>query len=96
MFLSRYDFAGDPTVLHATLSRVLDQLPPDDVQLSILVRTETGVSLYDACPDQETFERFTASDEFAAMLAEAGLAAPVITSLGDVLRTAINASAVPA
>ena len=96
MFLSRYDFAGDPDVLHAALTRMADSLPADEIILNVAVSTETGLSLYDACPDRETFVEFSTGEQFASMLAEAGLPTPTITPLGEVLGTIINVSAVPA
>ena len=96
MYLSRYDFAGDPDTVHSALSRVLEKIPTDDVLLNIAVRTESGVSLFDACPDRDTFVAFSTSDEFKTLLAEAGLSAPTITPLGDVLSTVVSQNAVPA
>ena len=96
MFLSRYDFTGDPTALHAALTRMAEKLPPDAIVLNVAVSTETGLSLYDTCPDLATFVEFSTSEQFTTMLSEVGLPTPTITPLGEVLGTIINVSSVPA
>src|SRR5690242_2480008 len=73
MYLSRYDFAGEPSALHAALERVKERIPAGDILLNVAVSTETGVSLYDACPDRAAFEEFSTSREFTTLIAEAGL-----------------------
>jgi hypothetical protein len=96
MFLSRYDFAGDPQALHVALERVKERIPAGDLLLNVAVSTDSGVSLYDACPDRETFVAFSTSEQLKNMLAESGLPTPTITPLGEILSTVVNANAVPA
>jgi hypothetical protein len=82
MFLSAYHFDGDPAVLIPAYETLMSGFPPDAAQLHVCVVTESGITVYDACPSRAVFEEF--SREFPAMVVAVGLPAPRITPLGDV------------
>ena len=84
MFLSSYTFEGDPTALVAGYERMRAAFPADALELQVCVSTDSGLVVYDACPDREAFEAFSTSEDLAAALSAAGLPSPRIEPLGDV------------
>ena len=88
MFLGRYDFAGDPDELLGAYQRMMTALPPEMLLWHACVRTETGISVLDACPTREVFREFSTGDAFGQVRAAAGLPEPLVTELGEVVRTA--------
>ena len=82
MFLTRYDFTGPRDTLLDGLHRMVGAFG-DDVMFSVVVVTDTGVALLDACPDRATMEHFSTSTEFMGALDAHDLPRPVITPLGD-------------
>ena len=83
MYVSVFRFQGEPATLRAAHARLLTAIPPADLKLHFAVPRADGLDVYDACPDRATFEAFSASDGFRALLASCGLPAPRIESLGD-------------
>ena len=75
-FLSAYDFDGDPDELLAGYDRLVGALPPDTLILNVCIRRDGGITVFDACPDRQTFDAFSSSDDFASALADAGLPSP--------------------
>lgn len=84
MFLASYAFAGPPHELVERFHRVMEGFPTDDLLLNVIVTTDSGITVYDACPDRATFERFSSGEELAQALRDAGLPMPKVTPLGDV------------
>lgn len=83
MFLSAYHFDGDPAVLVPAYETLMSGFPPGAAELHVCVLTETGLSVYDACPSREVFEEFSRGG-FRDAVAAAGLPVPRIVPLGDV------------
>ncbi len=83
MFLGAYHFDGEPTELLLAYHRLLDGFPPEAVQLQLCAVTGDGIRVLDTCPSREAFDGFTASPEFRAALAGAGLPQPRIEPIGD-------------
>jgi hypothetical protein len=90
MFIGSYDIDGDPKALLAAYDRLVAGIPPEAVDLHMCVTHAHGITVYDACPSQSDFQAFSASAEFAAALAGAGLPAPRVTELGEVYRARIR------
>jgi len=84
LFLGAYHFDGEPARLLAAYARLQQSYPPDSLDLHLCVRRATGITIYDACPSRATFDGFSASDDFRAALAAAGLPMPRVEPLGDV------------
>ncbi|MFC4949100.1 hypothetical protein [Pseudonocardia sp. GCM10023141] len=84
MFLSAYHFDGDPAELVPAYDVMQQGFPPDTFDLQACVVTESGVTIYDACPTREIAESFSASPQFRGALAAAGLPTPRIEPLGEV------------
>jgi hypothetical protein len=84
MFLSSYTFTGPAQELVAKYHAMLEQLPADAIDLNLCVATDSGITVYDACPSRADFEAFSTGEDFAAGLRNAGLPAPTITPLGEV------------
>jgi hypothetical protein len=84
MYLSSYHFTGDPADLTARFHTMLQSFPEDELLLNVCVVNDTGLTVYDACPDLQTANEFQASAEFTDALKAAGLPTPVITKLGEV------------
>ena len=85
MFFSLYTFTGDRDELMRGYDALVADVQ-DDLLWHVVVTTEDGIAMVDACPDRETFEHFTAH-ELPAMLAASGLPTPAITPLGEGVRT---------
>jgi hypothetical protein len=85
MYLGHYAFDGDPTLLEAAYRRLTAAYPPGLLDLQVAVRRDDGLDVYDACPDADTFRTFSASAEFRDALSGAGLPAPRVTGLGEVV-----------
>jgi hypothetical protein len=92
MFLSAYHFDGEPTRLLGAYDRLRQGFPPGAIQLQLCVRTSGGLTVYDACPSREVFERFNQSGEFRGALVAAGLPAPRIEPLGEVHQATVGAA----
>ncbi len=88
MFLGRYDFAGDPDELLGAYRRMMTALPPEMIFWHACVRTADGISMLDACPSREDFREFSGGDAFDQIRSASGLPVPVVTEIGEVVRTA--------
>ena len=80
MHLGIYRFAGDPAGLLPAYDRMLAGMPPGMIVFHACTVEPDGITIYDACPTREAFERFSTSPEFSAALAAAGLPEPAIES----------------
>ena len=83
MYFSSYTFRGDSTDRAARFDRVLAGFR-DDLILQVVVTTDTGLVVYDTCPDRATAEAFWHDAGFRGALRAAGLPEPEITGLGEV------------
>lgn len=92
MYFSTYSFTGDSTDLAERFDRLLAGFPQDELILNVAVRTDTGLTVYDTCPDRAAFEGFSTGEEFAAALQANGLPTPVITPVGEIHRVIANTS----
>jgi hypothetical protein len=83
VFLTAYEFTGPRETLLEGWHRMFGHYGTD-LDLHVVVVTETGLTILDACPDRATMERFSTSEEFLAALAASDLPRPVVRPLGDV------------
>jgi hypothetical protein len=90
MYLARYSFDGDPDALEPAYRRLQAGYPPDLLELQVAVRRADGLDVYDACPDEATFRTFSVSAEFRAATSDAGLPAPRIDGLGEVVAASLK------
>lgn len=90
MFLSAYHFDGSPDRLLPAYHEFMRGYPSDGVDLHLCVISESGITIFDACPSRDVFEEFHRSDSFRAGLAGAGLPTPRIEPLGEVHATRID------
>ena len=95
MFLGSYHFEGDVDTLTAAYDRLLQTMPPDQIDLHVCVRRSNGITVYDACPSREDFAAFSSSADIAAAFEAAGLPQPRVEPLGEVhharMRQAVGA-----
>lgn len=77
MHLGIYRFDGDPDDLLAAYDRLAASMPVQS-DFHLCVRRADGITIYDTCPSQEVFERFSQSSGFRGALAAAGLPEPQI------------------
>ncbi len=84
MHLGSYRLDGDPDRLLAGYDQMLASFPTDALLVHVCVRRDDGITIFDACPNEAEFQRFSTSPEFHAALAAAGLPDPVIEHIGDV------------
>ncbi|WP_026555644.1 hypothetical protein [Arthrobacter sp. 35W] len=84
MYMGVYHFTGDTAQLLEGHQRMLELLPPGVLKIHICLATESGISVYDTCPDREVFDRFSQGSGFAELVAAAGLPAPTVVPLGTV------------
>ena len=94
MYLTSYTFTGNGTQLAARYDKLLARYR-DELLLHIAVTTESGLVVYDACPDQATAEAFRDSAEWREGLASVGLEMPTASGLGEI-HAAISSVSVPA
>jgi hypothetical protein len=83
MFVGRYRFRGSVPELVAGHERLLASLPPDQITLHLCLTDAEGITVLDACPSRDVFERFSTSRTFADAVAAAGLPAFEAEPLGD-------------
>jgi hypothetical protein len=84
MFLGSYHFDGDPVALAAAYDRLMQMMPPEQIDLHVCVTRDDGITIYDACPDRDTFAAFSTSADLAGAFAAAGLPSPRVERLGEV------------
>jgi hypothetical protein len=76
MYLGIYDLDGDPDELLAAYDRVMAGMPDDQIHFHACAVRENGITIYDACPTKEAFEKFSTSAEFRSAAEAAGLPSP--------------------
>jgi hypothetical protein len=90
MYLGHYAFDGDPTLLEAAYRRLSAGIPPENLELHVVVTRADGLDIYDACPDEAEFTAFHTSPEFDALRESSGLPAPRVTGLGHVVTALVK------
>lgn len=76
MYLGVYEFEGEPEQLLAAYDRVMAGMPEQEVVFHACAVGEHGITIYDACPTKEDFERFSNSPDLRGAMAAAGLPEP--------------------
>jgi hypothetical protein len=76
MHLGIYDIDGDPTELLAAYDRLIAMMPEGQLVFHACAVRENGITVYDACPSKEAFEKSSTSEEFRGATAAAGLPWP--------------------
>ena len=76
MYLGIYDIDGDPDELLAAYDRVMAGMPDDQIPFHACAVRKNGITIYDACPTKEAFEKFSTSAEFRSAAEAAGLPWP--------------------
>jgi hypothetical protein len=76
MHLGVYEIDGDPDELLAAYDRLMAGMPEDQVVFHACAVRDHGITIYDACPTQDAFERFSTSAEFRGAIEAAGLPWP--------------------
>ncbi len=87
MYLSAYHFAGDPTDLIRRHDQGFGAVPAEALLLHVVVVTDRGITVYDACPSREVADAFHHSPELANLLRTSGLPDPLIESIGEIAST---------
>lgn len=64
MYLGIYEIDGDSAELLPAYDRLMIAMPEDQVHFHACAVRENGITIYDACPTREAFERFSTSAEF--------------------------------
>ena len=84
MYLGAAYFDGDPGELLPAYYRMLERFGVENLDVHLCVIRDGGLTVYDACPSQEVYASFTASDTFREAIAAAGLPAPRTEGLGGI------------
>jgi hypothetical protein len=84
MFLSSYEFTGDPDELLAGYSKLMASFPLEAIIFHVCVRADDGIRIIDGCPTRADFVAFSTSPTFVTALDAAGLPRPTIVELGTV------------
>ena len=90
MHLGVYEIDGDPDELLAAYDRLMAGMPAGQVDFHACAVREGGITIYDACPTKEAFERFSSGPEFRAAAEAAGL--PFPTRIAGLPLHAVRAS----
>jgi hypothetical protein len=90
VFMAVYRFEGEAAALSAAYDRMLKSFPVGQIALHTCVVVPGGIEVYDACPSQAEFERFSTSAEFTGALSAAGMPMPAIRPLGEVHNTIVQ------
>ena len=86
MFLGRYRYEGDPAQLLRSYERLVATFDTAQFRLHACAADATGITVLDACPDETAFRAFSASPEWLAACASAGLPSAEVTPIGEVHR----------
>ena len=76
MYLGIYDIDGHRDELLAAYDRVMAGMPEGRIYFHACAIRENGITIYDACPSKEAFEKFSTSAEFRSAAEAAGLPWP--------------------
>ena len=64
MYLGIYDIDGDSRELLVAYDRLIAGMPEGQLFFHACAVRENGITIFDACPTKEAFERFSTSAEF--------------------------------
>ena len=81
MHLGIYRFDGDPDELLTAYERLMETIPPGNVGVHLCAVRPDGITLFDTCPSQAVFERFTSDPALQQAFTAAGLPRPAIDDL---------------
>lgn len=76
MHLGIYEIDGDPRELLVAYDRLMAGMPEGQVFFHACAVRENGITIFDACPSKEAFEKFSTSAEFRSAAEAAGLPSP--------------------
>jgi hypothetical protein len=76
MYLGIYDIDGDSRELLVAYDRLIAGMPEGQLFFHACAVRENGITIFDACPTKEAFERFSTSAEFRNAAEAAGLPWP--------------------
>jgi hypothetical protein len=76
MYLGIYDIDGDSRELLVAYDRLIAGMPEGQLFFHACAVRENGITIFDACPTKETFEKFSTSAEFRNAAEAAGLPWP--------------------
>ena len=76
MYLGIYDIDGDPRELLVAYDRLIAGMPEGQLFFHACAVRENGITIFDACPTKEAFEKFSTSAEFRNAAEAAGLPWP--------------------
>jgi hypothetical protein len=89
MYFASYHFDGDPDTLAAAYHRLMASYLTESIELQVAIRRTSGLTVYDACPDEQSFRVFSTSAEFHQTLSAEGLPEPRIEGLGEIEATVL-------
>jgi len=84
MYFGTYRFEGDPVQLKQAYDRMLAMVLHDNLSLHVCVTDDTGMWIYDTCPDLQAFTAFSTGELLRNLCRDSGLPAPRVTMVGDV------------
>ena len=76
MHLGIYEIDGDLRELLVAYDRLMAGMPEGQVFFHACAVRENGITIFDACPSKEAFEKFSTSAEFRSAAEAAGLPSP--------------------
>lgn len=76
MYLGVYEIDGEPEQLLAAYDRLMAGMPPAQIDFHACAVRDGGITIFDACPTKEAFERFSTGAEFRGAAEAAGLPWP--------------------
>jgi hypothetical protein len=76
MYLGIYDIDGDSRELLVAYDRLIAGMPEGQLFFHACAVRENGITIFDACPTKEAFEKFSTSAEFRNAAEAAGLPWP--------------------
>ena len=76
MYLGIYDIDGDSRELLVAYDRLIAGMPEGQLFFHACAVRENGITIFDACPTKEAFEKFSTSAEFRNAAEAAGLPCP--------------------
>ncbi len=79
MYLGIYEFDGDPAELLDAYDALMASTPTSSIAWHVCAARPGGIVIYDTCPSEEAFRRFSTSPEFLGALQRAGLPKPTVT-----------------
>ena len=79
MYLGIFEFEGDPAELLAAYDTLMASTPNSSIACHLCAVRPGGIVIYDTCPSEDAFRRFSTSAEFQGALRQAGLPGPTVT-----------------